>query len=115
MELTGDDVLQEDTNVVVPVGPGLLMVESQSMQQLMLDNLVENTPTAAQRHHLGAATATDKRPTPGGRRDRSITPDDAGEAALSCLWVFLPAAGLDVHKVSFSSVGPEADAGGGVK
>lgn len=55
----------------------------------MLDDLVENASSAAQRHHLATTTTANEGPA--------------------------SAAGLDVHKVSLPSLGPEADAGGGVK
>ena len=34
--------------MLVPVGPSLFMVEAQSVEQLMLDDLLENTPLATQ-------------------------------------------------------------------
>lgn len=46
--------------MLVPVGPGLFMVEAQCMEQLVLDDLLENTALATQRHCLSAATAPDK-------------------------------------------------------
>lgn len=50
------DVLQEDFDVVVSVVAGLLVVESQSVEQLVLDGAVVKTSTTGQRHHLLTAT-----------------------------------------------------------
>ena len=45
-EPTRYHILQQDANMLVPVRPGLFMVEAQGMEQLMLDNLLENTALA---------------------------------------------------------------------
>lgn len=54
---TRNNVLQQDANILVPVGPSLFVVEAQGVQQLVLDDLPENTSLATQRHYL-ASTAT---------------------------------------------------------
>lgn len=51
---TRDHILQEDADVLVPVRAGLLMVEAQRVEQLMLDDLVVDTTLATQRHNLAA-------------------------------------------------------------
>lgn len=54
--ITRHNILQQDFDVVVPVRAGLLMVESQSVEQLMLDGAVIKASTAGQGHHLFTAT-----------------------------------------------------------
>lgn len=50
--------------MLVPVGARLLMVEAQSVEHLMLDDLLENTTTAAQGHRLASPSTTNKRVAP---------------------------------------------------
>lgn len=57
--ITRLNVLQQDFDVVVPVRAGLFMVESQSMEQLMLHGAMVKTSTAGQRHHLLPTTTAD--------------------------------------------------------
>lgn len=57
---TRNDILEEDLNILVPVGPSLFMVEAQGVEQFMLDDLLENTPLATQRHCLGITTTPNK-------------------------------------------------------
>lgn len=49
---TVDDVVPEDGDVVVAVAAGVFVVESQSVQQLVLDDAVADAAEALQRHHL---------------------------------------------------------------
>ena len=50
--LTLDDVFPDHSDVVVPVAAGLLVVEAQGVEQLVLDGAVVQAATAAQRHRL---------------------------------------------------------------
>lgn len=50
--------------MLVPVGASLLMVEAQSVEHLMLDDLLENTTLAAQGHRLGPPPTANKRVAP---------------------------------------------------
>lgn len=61
---TRHDVVQENANMLVPVRASLLMVEAQRVEHLMLDDLLENTTLAAQRHRLGPPPTTNKRVAP---------------------------------------------------
>lgn len=63
-ELTRDDVLQQNANVIVSVRAGLLMVEAQGVKELMLDDGFENTTSTTQRHSLLITTASYERKTP---------------------------------------------------
>lgn len=54
--LPRSDILPYDANMFVSVGPGLLMVEAQGVEQLMLDDPQENTAPAHQRHYLASTT-----------------------------------------------------------
>lgn len=54
--ITRLNILQHDFYVVVPVRAGLFMVESQSMEQLMLDGAMVKAATTGQRHHLLTTT-----------------------------------------------------------
>lgn len=56
--LTLDDVFPLHPDVVVPVGAGLLVVEAQGVEQLVLDGAVVEASAAGQRHSLSAALAT---------------------------------------------------------
>lgn len=55
---TFNDVLPHHPDVAVPVGAGLLVVEAQGMEQLVLHRAVVQTALAAQGHHLFATLAT---------------------------------------------------------
>lgn len=59
-EPTRNNVLQEDANVLVPVRPGLLMVEAQGVEHLMLDDRPEDTALATQRDRLRITTTPNK-------------------------------------------------------
>lgn len=50
--------------MLVPVRPSLFMVESQRMQQLVLDDVLENTALPTQRHCLSSTSTTNKREAP---------------------------------------------------
>ena len=63
-DLTRLDVLQEDTDVVVPVRAGLLVVEAQGVEQLMLHSVVVDATLTAQRHRLGITSTTHVGVTP---------------------------------------------------
>lgn len=56
--LTIDNVLPDDADVFVTVIAGLLVVEAQSVEQLMLDCIVVQAARTAQRHGLSVSTAT---------------------------------------------------------
>lgn len=58
LQLTFEDVLQQDLDVLVPVGATLLMVEAQGVEQLVLDRSMVNAALAVQRHDLAVALAT---------------------------------------------------------
>lgn len=62
--LTGCDVLPQDSDVLVPVGATLLMVETEGVEQLVLDGVMVETTLTVQRHCLGITTATDIGVTP---------------------------------------------------
>lgn len=70
---TTDDILQQDANVQVPVGPGLFMVEAHGMEQLVLDDLLENTALTTQRHCLATTTTPDKGETAGRETDIKLS------------------------------------------
>lgn len=55
--ITRHNILQQDSDVVVSVRAGLFMVESQSVEQLMLDGAMVKTSLTGQRHHLLTTTA----------------------------------------------------------
>ena len=71
--LTINDVLIVDTDVVVTVVAGLLVVEAQSMEQLVLDGVVVQAAGTAQRHGLSITSTTNVGVTSGGRRSKTIT------------------------------------------
>lgn len=50
--------------MLVPVGPGLFMVEAQRVEQLMLDDRLEDTPPATQGDILTSRPTANKRETP---------------------------------------------------
>lgn len=54
--ITRLNVLQQDFDMVVPVRAGLFMVESQSVEQLMLDGAIIKASLTGQRHHLLTTT-----------------------------------------------------------
>lgn len=58
--LTRLDVLQQHLNVVVPVRAGLLVVEAQGVQKLMLNSAVVQAATASQRQLLSITTTTNE-------------------------------------------------------
>lgn len=51
------DVLPKDSDVLVPVGAALLMVEAKGVEQLMLDSAVVYAPCSIQRQVLGITSA----------------------------------------------------------
>ena len=55
---TGNDVLPDHTDVVVTVVAGLLVVEAQSVEQLVLDGVVVQAAGTAQRHGLSVTSTT---------------------------------------------------------
>lgn len=59
--ITRLNVVQQDFDVVVPVRAGLFMVESQSMEQLMLDGAMVKASPTGQRHHLLTTTTANER------------------------------------------------------
>lgn len=66
--LTGRNVLPQDSDVLVPVGATLLMVETEGMEQLVLDGVMVETTLTVQRHCLAITTATDIGVTPAIRK-----------------------------------------------
>lgn len=74
--------------MLVPVRPGLFMVESQRMQKLMLDDLAENTSGATQRHCLTSTTTTDKREAP--KREKHLKPHHQSAMKDLFLMLFFP-------------------------
>ena len=58
--ITRLNILQKDFDVVVPVRAGLFMVESQSMEQLMLDGSMVKASATGQRHHLLTTSTSNK-------------------------------------------------------
>lgn len=115
--ITRLNVLQQDFDVVVSVVAGLLVVESQSVEQLVLDGAVVEASTTGQRHHLLPTTTADERPAAG--RDQTQDGEDGEESEQLSLTTFssvdfLPVLGLDAQPVAVAaSAGPEADAGEG--
>lgn len=49
---TSRNVLPVDPDVLVPVAPGMFMVEAQSVEQLVLNGSMIQTTIDRQRHHL---------------------------------------------------------------
>lgn len=49
--------------MLVPVGAALLVVEAESVEQLVLDGLVVQAALTVQGHRLGVTTATNERVT----------------------------------------------------
>lgn len=70
---TTNDILKQDANVLVPVGPGLFMVEAHGMEQLVLDDLSVNTAPPTQRHCLATTTTPDKGETAGREQDIKLS------------------------------------------
>ena len=62
LDVTFNNVLPDHTDVVVTVTAGLFMVESQGVEELMLDSFVVDATIAVQRHNLGITTAADVGP-----------------------------------------------------
>lgn len=56
--LTIDDVIPVDLDVAVSVRAGLLVVEAQGVEQLVLDGAVVQTALTIQRHRLTSALTT---------------------------------------------------------
>lgn len=56
-EHTRLDVLPQDTDVLVPVGAALLVVEAEGVEQLVLDGVVVEAALTVQRQSLGVTTA----------------------------------------------------------
>lgn len=63
---TIDYVLPEDGDVVVPVAAGVFVVESQSVQQLVLDDAVTDAAKTLQRHRLLLPNAAHRGEAAGG-------------------------------------------------
>lgn len=61
---TGCDVLPQDSDVLVPVRATLLMVETEGVEQLVLDGVMVETTLTVQRHCLAITKATDIGVTP---------------------------------------------------
>ena len=56
--ITINDVVPVYSDVVVPVGAGLLVVEAEGVEQLMLNGAVVQTASSAQRHGLTTTLTT---------------------------------------------------------
>lgn len=65
---TFNDVVPHHTNMVVTVTACLLMVEAQSMKQLMLDGFVVEASSTAQGHNLLTSTTANIGIAPGMQR-----------------------------------------------
>ena len=65
--------MQEDTNMVVAVNACLLMVEAQSMQELVLYCPIIDAALAAQRHHLATTNAPHIGITPVKKKNQEVT------------------------------------------
>lgn len=81
------DILQQDANMLIPVRPGLFMVEAQGVEQLVLDDGLEDTTLATQRHHLGTTTTPNKRETP--EREQQIQPLKRSVSALGVKMIYV--------------------------
>lgn len=65
LQPTLNDILQQNLDVLVPVGPTVLMVEAQGVKQLVLDRSIVNAALTTQGHcltvalsaHIGVASA----------------------------------------------------------
>ena len=79
---TGQDVLPEDADVVVPVRAALLVVEAQGVQQLVLDGVVVQAALTVQRHQLRVANPTHVGITPAMGQE-SIVRKQAGRSHCS--------------------------------
>lgn len=55
--LTGLDVLPQDSDVLVPVGAALFVVEAESVEQLVLHSVVVEAALTVQRQRLRITTA----------------------------------------------------------
>ena len=61
LDFTINNVLPDYEDVVVTVTAGLFVVESKSVEQLMLDDVIVDAATAVQRHSLAITKATNIR------------------------------------------------------
>ena len=57
LQPTFHDILQQDLDMLVPVGATVLVVEAQSVEQLVLDRPEVNAALEAQRHYLPVTLA----------------------------------------------------------
>lgn len=69
-KVTFGDVLPVDADVLVPVAPGVLVIEAQRVQQLVLDDATVHTAIGRQRDQLPSTVPPHSRPAPG-RQGRS--------------------------------------------
>ena len=67
--LTPEDVLVVNTNVSVTITAGLLVVEAQGVQKLMLDHLVVHTPSSSQGYNLSSTSTPHIGPAPAHQHD----------------------------------------------
>lgn len=63
-KLTCWDIFPVDPDVLVPVAPGVLMVEAERVEELMLNDPVIETTIDRQRDHLLPPVSADSRPAP---------------------------------------------------
>lgn len=63
-KLTCWDIFPVDPDILVPVTPGMLMVEAERMEELMLNNPVFEAARHIQRDHLLPSVSADGRPAP---------------------------------------------------
>lgn len=112
--ITRLNILQHDFYVVVPVRAGLFMVESQSMEQLMLDGAMVKAATTGQRHHLLTTTTANVRVAAEKYQRFELNNTEVWEKLSSCTATslcLLPILGLNAQPVSVAaSAWPEADA-----
>ena len=74
-QLTLVDIFKVDSHMLVPVTPGLLMVEAQSVEKFMLNDTVVNTTVPVERDHLSASCPAKVRVAPekdGRNNDRNV-------------------------------------------
>lgn len=77
--------------MLVPVRPRLFMVESQRVQQLMLDDVLENTALATQRHCLTSTSTTNKGEAPKRKKTKTTNTFNSNQKIKLVSDVLLPA------------------------
>lgn len=113
---TIDDVVPQDADVFVPVAAGVLVVEPQSVQHLVLDDAVADAAEPLQRHRLLFSNAAHGRETADeeNRDGRQGSYDDRRRVTGTGS-ALLPVFRLKAQVHPFPLSGLEADAGFGVE